>query len=103
MHLRAASVFSGRMSDARFVVDPKTQKVEIRSSSQDLGEGASSIDAKVEGEKREVSFNWRFFLEGLSQMKSAKVDFGLAAEEGPAVLRPSQEEEYVYVLMPLKL
>src|SRR3989344_173788 len=99
MHLRAASVFSGRMSDARFVVDPKTQKVEIRSSSQDLGEGASSIDAKVEGEKREVSFNWRFFLEGLSQMKSAKVDFGLAAEEGPAVLRPSQEEEYVYVLM----
>ncbi len=102
-HLRAASVFSGRMSDARFVVDPKTQKVEIRSSSQDLGEGASSIDAKVEGDKREVSFNWRFFLEGLSQMKSEKIDFGLAAEEGPAVLRPSQEEEYVYVLMPLKL
>ena len=36
-------------------------------------------------------------------MRSDKVDFGIAGEEGPALLRPAQEEEYLYVLMPVKL
>ncbi|MBI2642170.1 MAG: DNA polymerase III subunit beta [Candidatus Wildermuthbacteria bacterium] len=102
-HLRAASVFSGRMNDVHFIIDPQKQRVEIQSRSQDLGEDISSLEGKVEGEKREISFNWRFFLEGLSQMRSDKVDFGIAGEEGPALLRPAQEEEYLYVLMPVKL
>ncbi|MDO8633541.1 MAG: DNA polymerase III subunit beta [Candidatus Wildermuthbacteria bacterium] len=102
-HLRAASVFSGRMNDVHFLIDPQKQKIEIRSSSQDLGEDISTLEGKIEGEKREISFNWRFFLEGLSQMRSDKVDFGIAGEEGPALLRPAQEEEYLYVLMPVKL
>lgn len=102
-HLRAASVFSGRTNDVHLVLDPQKKAVEVRSQSQDLGEDVSSLEAKVEGEKREVSFNWRFFLEGLGQMKSERIDFGLASEDGPALLRPGDAEEFLYVLMPLKL
>lgn len=102
-HLRASSVFSGRMNDVHLVVDPQKQKLEIKSQSQDLGENASTLTGKIEGAKREMVFNWRFFLEGLGQMKSEKVDFGIAGEEGPALLRPAPEEDYLYVLMPIKL
>ncbi|OHA64400.1 MAG: DNA polymerase III subunit beta [Candidatus Wildermuthbacteria bacterium RIFCSPHIGHO2_01_FULL_48_25] len=102
-HLKAASVFSGRTNDVHFILNPQKKAVEVRAQSQDLGEDVSSLEAKVEGEKREVSFNWRFFLEGLAQMKSERVDFGLANEEGPALVRPGASEEFLYVLMPLKL
>ncbi len=101
-HVKAASVFSGKMNDVRVALDPSKQRIEIVSRKTDLGENTSFLKGQLTGEKVEISFNWRFLGEGLAQMKSEKVEFGATTEDGPATIKPLGEEGYLYVVMPIK-
>lgn len=100
--LRAASIFSGKLQDAKVVVDPKKKGIEISSQSADSGKHNSFLLCDVTGERLEVSFNWRFLLEGLSNIKGEEVEIAFAGEDAPALLRPIGEEQYLYVVMPVK-
>ncbi len=101
-HVKAASVFSGKTNDVRFVFEPSKKGVEISSKSADLGENASFLKGQVTGAKVEVAFNWRFLNDGLTQLKSQSCEFSLTGEDGAAVLKPVPEGDYLYVLMPIK-
>ncbi|MBI1984931.1 MAG: DNA polymerase III subunit beta, partial [Candidatus Wildermuthbacteria bacterium] len=103
-HIRAASLFSGRMSDVRVTVNPAQKQVELGAKSADIGENTSRIQGAVAGAKVSAAFNWRFLGEGISQMKSKDIELLFSGEEGPALLRPSQKEDegFLYVVMPIK-
>jgi len=100
--LRAASIFSGKMQDAKVVADPKKKGLEISSQSADTGRHNSFLPCDITGEHLEISFNWRFLLEGLSNIKGEDVEVAFAGEDAPALLRPTGEEQYFYVVMPVK-
>ncbi|MBI2452728.1 MAG: DNA polymerase III subunit beta [Parcubacteria group bacterium] len=101
-HLRTAAIFANRINEAKISIDPKKKGVEFRSQSPDLGENVSFMAATVEGTPQETSFSWRFLSDGLSSIKDDVVEFSLSGEDGPAVLRGAKEEDYLYVVMPLK-
>jgi DNA polymerase-3 subunit beta len=72
-----------------------------------LGENKSFLSGKVifgqEKEKEiEVIFNYRFLIDGLANIKTSNVIFELNGEEGPAVLRPIDDQSYLYIVMPIK-
>src|SRR3989344_5548607 len=69
---------------------------------KEAGSHRSALRAEVEGDSVEVAFNWRFLMEGLVQMRGERVEFALNGEYGAALLRPSEQEGYLYVLMPIK-
>ena len=71
--IKAAAVFSGKMQDTKLVVDPKKKGLEISAESSDAGRHSSFLSADVTGERLEVSFNWRFLLDGLSNIKGEEV------------------------------
>ena len=60
------------------------------------------MPGQIKGKEMEVSFNHRFLIEGLLNMKSAEVIFELNGEGGPAVLKPKGDASYLYVVMPIK-
>jgi len=100
--IRAASVFSGKLQDTKVIVDPKKKGLEISSQSQEAGRHSSFLAGDVSGKALEISFNWRFLLEGLLNMKAEEVEIGFAGEDAPAVMRPLGKEQYLYVVMPVK-
>lgn len=100
--LKSAGLFCGKVNDIKLKINPKQKTVEIFSQNPDLGENKSLFSAEVKGEKIEPSFNWRFLVEGLSNIKSQEVDFELSGEEGPAILKPVGETSYFYIVMPIK-
>ncbi|MDP2735161.1 MAG: DNA polymerase III subunit beta [bacterium] len=100
--VRSASVFSGKMQDVKVVADAKKKGLEISSESSEVGKHSSFLGAEVTGERLEISFNWRFLLEGLSNMRGEEVEIGFAGEDAPAVIRPRGKEQYLYVVMPVK-
>lgn len=100
--IKTASIFSGKVNEIKLKVDPENQKVTISSQSPDLGEYTSFFSAKTEGKEIIVSFNYRFLLEGLLNIKSSQVVFELSGEEGPGVLRPVGDKTYLYIVMPIK-
>lgn len=100
--IKSASLFSGKSSEIVFSADPKKGQVEITSQNQDLGEYQASVDAKVKGKEIGASFNHRFLSEGLMKIKSPEVFFELTEEDGPAIVKPKNEENFLYIAMPIK-
>jgi len=100
--IKAAAVFSGKMQDTKLVVDPKKKGIEISAESSDAGRHSSFLSADVTGENLEISFNWRFLLEGLLNIKGEEVEIGFGGEDAPVLMRPLGKEQYLYVVMPVK-
>ncbi len=101
--LKQAGLFSGKISEVKLTVDIKKKKVKIYSESPEIGKNESYISAKIKGEDMNVSFNYKFLISGLQNIKSSEVIFELNGDEGPGVLKPVGDENYIYVSMPIKL
>ena len=100
--VKAAAVFSGKMQDTIVKVDAKKKGMEISAQSADTGSHSSFLSCEVTGESLEIAFNWRFLLEGLSNMKGEELEIGFGGEDAPAVIRSLDKEQYLYVVMPVK-
>jgi DNA polymerase III subunit beta len=100
--IKSASLFAGRTSEISLKIDPQKEEMEIASQNQDLGEYQSSLPSKVKGKEVVVAFNHHFLAEGLVKIKSPNVIFELCGQDGPAIFRPQGQEQFLYVVMPIK-
>ena len=100
--IKAASLFSGKVNEVKFKIDPKKEIVEISSQNPETGEYHSLLPGKIKGQGEEISFNYRFLNNGLLNIKSSEVIFELNGEVGPGVLKPVGDASYIYVVMPIK-
>lgn len=75
----------------------------MTSDNPDLGEVREEIEAEYEGEELTIGFNPKYVVDLLSQMTSEKVNLELTGELDPGVLRPASDEEYLGVVMPMRI
>jgi len=101
--IKLASLFSGKFNEIKFKISPKKSEIEILSQNIEIGEHYSILKGKIEGEPLEISFNCKFLLDGLLNIKTSEVLFGLNKEEGPAILKPVNDQTYFYIIMPIKI
>jgi len=100
--IKTASLFSGKISEVKIKVSPENKNIEISAKDPDIGESQSEILAKINGEQIEVSFNYKFLIDGLLNINSSEVIFEMSKDEGPCVLKPVGDPSYIYVVMPIK-
>ena len=101
-HLRAAGIFAGKTQEIRLLVAPAKKAIEFLSENKEAGSHRSELKVGIEGDPVEVAFNWRFLMEGLAQIRGERAEFALNGGDGAALLRPMEQEGYLYVLMPIK-
>lgn len=101
-NLKTTGLFSNKINEVKIALNPQKQEIEIQTQSQEAGQSKSTLKAKIEGEASEVSFNWRFLIDGLNQLKEKEFIFALSKDEGPVLLQPKEEKDYFYLLMPLR-
>jgi len=105
--IRLASVFSSKINETKFKFDLKRKKLTVSSADPEVGTNESEIALEVEkpeapGDKiLEISFNHRFLLDGLNNLKGKKAIFSLNSETTPGVLRSASDSSYLYLLMPI--
>jgi DNA polymerase-3 subunit beta len=79
-------------------------RLEISASNPDQGEASEDIEVSYSGEPLTIGFNARYLLDVLGvQPEGEVVEFGLTDEVGPGLIRGSQDPEYTYVVMPMRL
>jgi len=103
--IKTASIFSGKSNEVKIIVDGKKGGIEILSQNPERGENKSFLPVKISqnnSEEKEISFNYRFLIDGLNNIKSKNVIMELNGEEGPALVRPEGDVNYLYVVMPIK-
>jgi DNA polymerase III subunit beta len=100
--VKTASLFSGKINEVKITINVANKEIEIFSQDSDIGESRSNIQVKAEGEPIEASFNHKFLIDGLLNIRSSEVIFELSKEEGPCILKPVGDASYIYVVMPIK-
>jgi len=100
--LKLVSSFSPKNNEVVFKIVPDQKMVEVYSADSLLGENKYMIPAKITGESLNVSFNWRFILDGLKNMDSETVTIGLQGDVKPSVIKWPQDNSYIYIVMPIK-
>jgi len=101
-HLKSVGIFSGKGNEIKIGVSSKKDGLEISAANPETGEDRTFLPAKINGEKMEASFNWRFLIDGLSQFKSQEVIFSFNKEEETAIIRPTDESSFLYIIKPMK-
>lgn len=102
LQIKQAGLFSGKVLEVKLSALKKEGKLKLFSQSAEIGKNESYFSCKIEGEDIEVSFNYKFLLDGLNNIKSSEVLFELSGQDGPGVLKPVGDESYLYILMPIK-
>ncbi|MDD3072704.1 MAG: DNA polymerase III subunit beta [Candidatus Paceibacterota bacterium] len=101
--IKGAGIFSGKTGEVKIKISKKKKQIEILSQNSDTGEYVSQINADVQGEDVEISFNHKFLIHGISLIKSSEIIFEFSGDSGPGVIRPVGDQSFVYILMPIKL
>ncbi|OGZ63734.1 MAG: DNA polymerase III subunit beta [Candidatus Staskawiczbacteria bacterium RIFCSPLOWO2_01_FULL_40_39] len=100
--IKTASLFASKVNEVKISADAEKKEIEIFSQNPEVGENKSRIPVKIDGENIQVSFNYKFLIDGLLNIKSSEVIFDISKEEGPCILRPVGDASYIYVVMPIK-
>jgi DNA polymerase-3 subunit beta len=76
----------------------------LSASNPEQGEASEDIEASYSGDDVQVGFNARYLIEVLGvHPQGDTIEIGLTDEVGPGVVRGSQDPDYTYVLMPMRL
>ena len=79
-------------------------RLELSASNPDQGEASEDIEVAYTGEPLTIGFNARYLIDVLGvHAEGDVVELGLTDEVGPGVIRGSQDPEYTYVVMPMRL
>ena len=76
-------------------------EVQIVGKSAERGDLDGILDASVEGEALDISFNIEYLIEVLKVINEERVVFQSNGAENPGVLKPENREDFVHVIMPM--
>ena len=78
-------------------------ELELSAHTPDVGEGQEILDAEYAGESLVIAFNAGFFVDGGSVIQSERVVLEAADGLKPAILRGEGDENFTYLLMPVRI
>lgn len=73
------------------------------SCTSQTGDAKEDIMAEVEGKELEIGFNPRYFIETLKVIEDEEIIIDFTSNIAPAVIHPLETNEYIYIVLPLKL
>lgn len=77
-------------------------KIIVSSFSGASGESQIELEADVKGIDNEVTINYRYLLDGLNNIEGEMVRLEILNNTTPCVLRPEKENNYLYIVMPIR-
>ncbi len=99
--LKLVGIFSGKNNEVKLKIKDNSKVLELVSSDQLLGENNYLLTAKVNGKPREAIFNWRYINDVLGVLDSEDIFLGINNDDDPALIKPTGDGSYIYVLKPI--
>jgi DNA polymerase III subunit beta len=77
--------------------------IELTVITTDWGTATEDVDAKYEGAEMTVAFNPNYLIDGVEAITGDDVALDTLDALKPATLRPTDSDEYLYLLMPVRV
>lgn len=101
--VRRVSLLSNKVSPVQIKVDSEAGVVTLLTNSQDIGNAQENLICEVEGEPVEIAFNYSFLLNGLNSIDTDAVHLDLFGSMKPGILRATEGENFLYLIMPVRV
>jgi len=75
----------------------------LRANTPDVGEASEQLDVNYSGEELEVAFNPEYLIDGLDVTPGDEVSLETVNAQKPALLRPVDSSDFLYLLMPVRV
>lgn len=99
--LRRVKLMAREATPVRLVMSP--EGLELVAITQDVGQAHEAVDAKFEGNELTVAFNADYLLNGIEVTPGDEVVIATLDALKPAVLRSSEGDDFLYLLMPVRV
>lgn len=106
---KQAEIFAREsINEARLNIKPASDpslpgEVEVTAFSEETGKNETVIEATVEGKGLLIAFNVKFLREALEVIKTPNVALEMNTSQTPGVIRPVGGDDFVHVIMPMRL
>lgn len=77
--------------------------LELVAITQDVGQAHEQLDADYQGEDLMVAFNPDYLLSGVDVTPGDEITLDTVDGQKPAVIRPASSQEFLYLLMPVRV
>ena len=102
LKIKLASLFSSKINDVQLIINDKKNTLEIKATDPHKGEFTSLIHGEVKGEGFNVVFNYKYIIDGLLNINDNNIIFEFNKPPLPSIIK-SQNDNYKYIVMPIKI
>lgn len=101
--VKRVSLLALHNTPLRLSVSAEDHTLSLSATTQDVGDASEDLMVKVDGNDVEVAFNHAFLADGLASMSTETLDLEVQGPLKPGLMRSHGEEEFLYLLMPVRL
>ena len=100
--LKRVSILSvDRSRGVRFSFSPKN--LEVSTSNPDVGEAREELPINYKGEKFEIGFNARYFIDVLNVLPDEQAQLQMGDDTTPCILKSEKDKGFTHIVMPMRL
>lgn len=99
--LRRARIFARGTSPVRLQLT--ADELTLNAITQDIGNAVERIDARYSGQEMEIAFNSDFLFAGVEATEGDEISLSVTEPGKPAVVRGVGHDDYLYLLMPVRI
>lgn len=100
--VKRVSLFA-RENNNKVLFDFQKDKLRISTPATQVGEEEGELPIALDGEPGTIALNSDFVLDVLARMGADQVEVGINDSKSPAVFKPVGKDDFVHIIMPLKL
>lgn len=100
--LKRINLFA-KENNNKILLKTNSSGVMITTDVTQYGVGEVEIKTKTEGVDNEIALNSQFILDVLGSIGTNEVVIELGDKTKPAILKPSGKDDYIHIIMPLKI
>jgi len=101
--LKRVSLFARENNNAVNLSATNDGKLTVSSDETKVGEEKAEVLITMNGENNKISLNAQYLLDVLTYINEEKVKVEINDKVSPAHIKPLKREDYLYIIMPLKV
>lgn len=103
LNVRRVSLFARESNNSIKVSLTNDGKLTISTDETKVGEDRAEVDISLTGENNKTALNAEYLLDVLTTIGSQKIFLEMSDKLSPVVIKPCNDDSYVYIIMPLKV
>lgn len=100
--VKVASIFA-RESANIVKLEIGDSKIKVSANTPQIGDNLIEVEAKTEGEKNKIAFNFRYLLDFLNAIGAKQINLQMTTALNPGVFTPLNDNSYLHLIMPVRV